>query len=304
MSIVVIGGSNGVHLAEKIAIVGGYNHSQVVVSRFPDGELYVRIPIDVSDKVVIYVNSLQRNPNESLIETFLTIDALRDLGAKKLIAVIPYMSYARQDSRFKPGEAISILTIAKLFRALNIDYIITVDLHLHRISDLSSLFGNRVINITGVRDIARYYYTNYPEFVKNTVVAGPDEEAEQWVRIAADELGGVEYGVMYKTRISADKVIIEPRGVNVKGKSVLLIDDIISTGGTIVEAVKALREQGASEVFVGVVHAILIGDALGKLVSLGLKDLYSTDTILSPITKVSVARTIQKHLEEIIEKIL
>ncbi|MEM4913175.1 MAG: phosphoribosyltransferase family protein, partial [Desulfurococcaceae archaeon] len=113
-----------------------------------------------------------------------------------------------------------------------------------------------------------------------------------------------EYGVMYKTRISADKVIVEARGVNVKGKNVLLVDDIISTGGTIVEAVKALREQGASEVFVGVVHAILAGNALDKLLSLGLRDLYATDTIMSPISKVSVAQTIQKHLEEIIGKMI
>ncbi|MEM1618914.1 MAG: ribose-phosphate diphosphokinase [Desulfurococcaceae archaeon] len=304
MNIVVVGGSNGAHLAEKIASIGGYHYSKVIIDRFPDGELYVRIPIDVSGKIVVYVNSLQKSPNESLIETFLTIDALRDLGAVKLIAVIPYISYARQDYRFKPGEAISIQTIAKLFRAINVDHMVTVDMHLHRISDPSALFGARFVNITGVRDLAKYYYTNYRESVRNTVVVGPDEEAEQWARIAAEELGGVEYGVMYKTRISANKVIVEARGVNVKGKNVLLVDDIISTGGTIVEAVKALREQGASEVFVGVVHAILVGNALDKLLSLGLRDLYATDTIMSPISKVSVAQTIQKHLEEIIGKMI
>lgn len=106
----------------KITSVGEYHCLKIVVGRFPYEEFYVRISIDVSDRIVLYFNSLRKNPNESLIETFLTIDALRDLGANKHIAVIPYMGYAKQNPRFKPGEVVSILTIAKFFRALDVDY--------------------------------------------------------------------------------------------------------------------------------------------------------------------------------------
>ncbi|MEM4953588.1 MAG: ribose-phosphate pyrophosphokinase-like domain-containing protein, partial [Desulfurococcaceae archaeon] len=126
------------------------------------------------------MNSLQRNVNESLVEIVLTIDALKDLGAKEIIAVIPYMSYARQDARFNPGEAVSIQTIAKLFSLLKIDYLITIDMHLHRISDPNRLFNTKFYNITGVKELAKYFKKKYEIRKEETIVVGPDEEAEQW----------------------------------------------------------------------------------------------------------------------------
>ncbi|MEM1695906.1 MAG: ribose-phosphate pyrophosphokinase [Desulfurococcaceae archaeon] len=296
---VVLGGVNGEHIAIELSYTGFYELSSVEVKKFPDGETYVRILTDVNGRDVVYINSLQRNVNEAVVETLLTLDALRDLGAARIIAVIPYMAYARQDYRFNPGEAISIRTLAKLFKSLKVDYLITVDMHLHRISDPRELFGADLRNITGVVELARYFKANYS--LENTVVVGPDEEAEQWARIMSRELGGLEYTVLRKTRISADKVVIETGDVNVAGKNAIIVDDIVSTGGTIVEAVKALRSLGVRDLMVGVVHPILVDTAYIKLLRLKLKDIVGTNTVLSPISKVSVAPAIHRELIKILE---
>jgi ribose-phosphate pyrophosphokinase len=294
----VIGGSNGEHLAIELSQLMGLELVSVEIKKFPDGETYVRILGEVSGRDVVYINSLQRSPNESLIETLLTIDALRDLGAARLIAVIPYMSYARQDSRFNPGEAISVQTIAKLFKSMRLDHLVTVDMHLHRITDPSSLFGANFHNITGVRELAKYIKRNYS--VENTVVIGPDEEAEQWAKIMAEDLGGLEYGVLKKTRLTAEKVTVVAEGLNVQGKNVIIVDDIISTGGTIVEAVNTLRNLGAREIYVTTVHPLLIGNAYARLLRLNLRDLVGTNSVLSPISKVSIAPAIGEKIMEIL----
>ncbi|MEM1713905.1 MAG: ribose-phosphate diphosphokinase [Desulfurococcaceae archaeon] len=296
---IVLGGSNGEHLAVELAELGSLELGDIEVRKFPDGETYVRILANVADRKVIYINSLQRNVNESLVETVLTIDALKDLGAKEIIAVIPYMSYARQDARFNPGEAVSIQTIAKLFSLLKIDYLITIDMHLHRISDPNRLFNTKFYNITGVKELAKYFKKKYEIRKEETIVVGPDEEAEQWAKIMSKEIGDLDYFTLEKTRISAEKVVIDTRGVNVKGKRAVIVDDIISTGGTIIEAVKNLRELGAAEIMVGTVHPLLIGNAYNRLLRLKLKDLVGTNTILSPISRVSVAPAILEALASI-----
>jgi ribose-phosphate pyrophosphokinase len=295
---VVIGGTNGEHLAVELSQLRGYELVSVEVKKFPDGETYVRILGDVSGRDVVYINSLQRGPNEALIETLLTLDALRDLGARTIIAVIPYMSYARQDERFNPGEAISIQTIARLFKSVKSDYIVTIDMHLHRIKDPKSIFGENFYNVTAVGELARYIKKHYD--VSNAVVVGPDEEAEQWVKIMAEELGGLSYGVLKKTRVSAEKVVVEAEGVEVSGCEVIIVDDIISTGGTIVEAVNTLRSLGARGFYVTAVHPILVGNAYARLIGLGPKDLVATNTIVSPISKVSVAPIIGHVVDELL----
>jgi len=288
--VVVLGGTGGEHLAVRIAELLGSELGEIEVKQFPDGETYIRILADVSGKRIVYVNSLQRGPNSLIVETLYTLDTLKDLGAHEVYAVIPYMAYARQDERFNPGEAVSIFSLAKLFRALSIDGIYTVDMHLHRITDPTKLFGAKFHNLTGVRELGKYVKSNYS--LDNAVVIGPDEEAEQWAKIMAEELGGLEYSVLEKKRISAEEVVIEARGIEVSGKNVVLVDDIISTGGTVVESVKALRKLGAREIIVACVHPLLVGRAYPRLLRLGLKDLIGTDTVLSPISKVSVAPAI------------
>lgn len=295
--IIVLGGSAGEHIAIKLAEILGVELGFIEVKKFPDGETYIRIHSDVSGKKVVYVNSLQHGPNELIIETLYTLDTLKDLGAREIHAVIPYMAYARQDERFNPGEAVSILCLAKLFKSLKLDGIYTIDMHLHRITKPEKIFGSKFYNLTGVRELAKYIKEHH-RIDKNTVVIGPDEEAEQWAKIMAEELGGIEYSVLEKRRLTAEEVVIEAKGIDVKNRDIVIVDDIISTGGTIVESVKALRKLGAKDIIVAAVHPILTGRALPRLLRLGLKDLIATDTILSPISKVSVAPAIATVLRE------
>ncbi len=294
--IIVLGGSRGEHLAIELSHILNVKLGDIEVKKFPDGETYIRVHEDVEGRTVIYVNSLQRDPNEAIIETLYTLDTLVDLGAKEVHAVIPYMAYARQDERFNPGEAVSILSLAKLFKALKIKAIYTIDMHLHRITDPTKVFGSNFYNLTGVRELAKYVKKHHK--IENTVVIGPDEEALQWAKIMAEELGGLEYTTLEKKRLSAEEVVIEAKGVDVKEKNVIIVDDIISTGGTIVEAVKALNKLGAKDIIVTCVHPLLVGRALYRLLRLGLKDLVGTNTVLSPISKVSVAPAIAEALRK------
>jgi len=293
--LIILGGSAGEHIAIRLSQILNAELGTIEVKRFPDDETYIRVMNEVSGKKVIYVNSLQRGPNDLIIETLYTIDTLRDLGAAEVHAVIPYMAYARQDSRFNPGEAISIHSLAKLFKALKLDGIYTIDMHLHRITEPEKLFGSKFYNLTGVRELAKYVKKSYD--LRNTVIIGPDEEAEQWAKIMSEELGGIPFSSLRKRRISAEEVIIEAKDVDVSGRNIVIVDDIISTGGTIVEAVKALRKLDAREIVVTTVHAILADRALSKLLRLGLKDLVATDTVLSPISKVSIAPAIAEELK-------
>ena len=295
---VVIAGSNSRHIAYSLAKSLGLEYSFAEVKKFPDGETYVRITSDVKNKTVVYVNSLQPNPNEALIETFLSLDAIKNQGAKKVYAIVPYMSYARQDEMFNPGEAVSVFTVGKLFKALQLDAIYTVDMHLHRIKDPKITFGSVIYNLTGVRELSKYVreHLNY----KDRIVVGPDAEAEQWAKIMGEELG-LPYVTLEKKRLSGSEVKIAEKELDVKGKDVIIVDDIISTGGTIAEAVKLLRNEGAGKIAVTCVHPLLVADAYAKLKELGLEILIGTDTVLSPISYVEVYPVFKQEIEKVID---
>jgi len=293
-NLLILGGRAGEHLAIRIAKTLNAELGEIEVKHFPDNEIYIRIKSDVESKDIIYINSLQRGPNDLIVETIYTLETIKELGARRIIAVIPYMAYARQDDRFNPGEAISIKILAKMFKSIGLDKLYTIDMHLHRITNPKEIFGEGFENLTAIGEIAKYIKQNHS--IENSIVIGPDEESKQWAQIMAKELGGLEYDILVKRRITAEKVVIEPKEVDVSGRNVIIIDDIISTGGTIEEAVKVLRKLNARKLIVACVHPILVGRALPRLLRLNLTDLIGTDTILSPISKVSVAPVIVKAI--------
>ncbi len=296
-STLVLGGSNSRHLAFDVSRAIKADYQPVEVKSFPDGETYIRVPAELEGKDVIYVNSLQPNPNSALIETFLALDAIKKHNARKVIAVIPYMAYARQDEEFNPGEAVSAFTVGRLFQSISVDYIITVDMHLHRITDPKRTFGAFVRNVTGVRELSKYVKGHLD--ISNAVVVGPDEEAEQWASVMAGDLG-LAYFVLKKRRISGTEVEVRGELGDVRGRDAIIVDDIISTGGTIVEAVKLLRGAGAGKVHVLCVHPLLVQEAYHKLREMELETLAGTDTVLSPISVVKVAPAIADELKNII----
>ena len=225
-----------------------------------------------------------------------TLYTLRELGARKLYAIVPYMAYARQDERFKPGEVVSIRVLAELFKTIDLDGLYTFDMHLHRISDPRELFGSRFYNLSAVKAIAEYL-VGRNLVSRDTVVVGPDEEAEQWASRLAGYLGGVEYTVLEKERISDEEVRVTTKtGVSLAGKRVVIVDDIISTGGTMVETINLLKKLGAKEIIVTCIHPVLAGNALYKIMRTNPLDIVCTDTILSPVSKVSIAPLVRDYV--------
>lgn len=294
----IFGGSASEVLAIDIARIMGIAVSKLEIKRFPDGEKYLRVKQDVSGQCVVVIQSTFHRPEEYLFEYLMIADSMRDLGAKKTIAVIPYLAYARQDERFNPGEAVTIQTVAKLLESVGTNELYTVDAHLHRISDISRIFSIPAHNLSAVPLLAEYISKNIE--LHNPVVIGPDEESEQWAAAAAKILG-VDFDILEKRRISAETVEIKTRRLNVKNRDVAVIDDIISTGGTMVETIRVLRQEDAHKIVVGCIHPVLVGNALARLYDSGADVVLGTDSIPSPISRVSLAPTIASALRRVKE---
>lgn len=286
---IVLGGSASIDLARKVAKELNGKHGELEVKRFPDGEKYVRVVDDVKDQDVVVVQSLYRNPDEYIIELLLLVDALRDLGASSITGVVPYLAYARQDARFKPGEAVSSLTIAKLFETVGMTAFMTVDTHLHRLEDVSKVFHIPAHNLSAMPLLGKYAVENLSP--KKPVVVGPDQEAEPWAATVAKELDA-EHTVFHKKRVSSTKVEIDTGDVDFKGRDVIFADDIISTGGTIAESARACMKKGARRIFALCTHPVLADGAIERMKAAGVRKVIGTDTIPSSVSKVSVAPVI------------
>jgi ribose-phosphate pyrophosphokinase len=290
----VVACSNSQGLAARLARILGARLVLVERRVFPDGELYVRIQDEPGAEAIV-VQSMSPRPNDALAELILVAETLRDLGARRVHGVIPYLAYMRQDSRFKPGEAVSAEIMGRLISRLGFDKIVTVDMHLHRIKDPAAILGKGARNLSASGLLAGHISQTYD--LRDPLVIGPDEEAEQWARIAAESINA-EYTVFEKERLGPEEVSLKPRGLrDLDGRDVIVIDDIISTGGTMAGAVAEAYRHGARRVFAAATHAVLAPGALGKIYSAGALDVIATDTIESPVTRVSVAELIAKKFE-------
>jgi ribose-phosphate pyrophosphokinase len=291
----IIGGSSSQDLAVKVAQDLGIKNGKLEIRRFPDGEKYLRVLEDVKKQNIVVIQSVHHTPDELFMEYLLLVDTLKDLGALKVISFFPYFAYARQDERFKPGEALSFKTISGLIEAVGTDEIYTIDMHGHRVIELSDVFKIPAQNLTAVPLLADYVKKTCP--MQRPLVIGPDAEAEQWARIAAERLG-TDYDVFEKKRYGDRQVEVRPRRADAQDREILVVDDIISTGGTIVEALKVLFAQGARTVNVACTHPILAGDALARIREAGAKNVIGTDTVPSPVSYVSVAPLIAEQVRK------
>ncbi len=287
---IIIGFSKSDKLAKSVAKKLKIKYSCLKIKKFPDKETYLKFTTDVKNKNVILFRTLN-NPNEKIIEILFAAYTAKDLGAKKVILAAPYLPYMRQDKRFYFGECISNKVIAKLFKIF--DHIITVDPHLHRIKNLRKLFKNSVaINANSI--ISDYIKNN----IKDAVILGPDAESFQWAEKIARNIG-YKAVVLDKKRYNSENVKIilhDPRVI--KDKNVIIIDDIISTGHTMIETVKQAKKYEAKSISCICIHGIYAENALSKLKKLKAK-VISTDTIISETSKISVADLISKELKKI-----
>ena len=290
MNITVVGGTNSQALAKSVAKRAKASYSELLVDHFPDGELRVRFPDDVKGKHVILINSLLPQPNESLMELVFAVHTAKDLGAKKVTAVAPYLAYMRQDKRFHPGECISAHVMAKLLSCA--DHVIAIDPHLHRIRRLQDIFQTKATSLTADPVFADYIHKTHPR----AIIIGPDEESSQWAKNIADRVGQQSV-ILHKKRYTATKVrtIIHGDPAVFKGRDVVIVDDIISTGNTMIEPIKQLRKFGAKKITCICVHGVFVNNALQRLRKLGV-NVVSTNTIENPAAKIDIASLIASAL--------
>jgi ribose-phosphate pyrophosphokinase len=286
---IIVAGSASGKLAARVAKLLKCPIAKPEVKRFPDGESYVRIDYDFKNEHAIIVQSTCYPQNENLIELFLLLDTAKDLGARRVTAVVPYFGYARQDKRFKPGEAISVRTICKLIERAGADDLLTVDIHEE---EIMANFAIPAYNLSAMAAIGRYLADLD---MHDPVVLAPDQGALRHARRVAAEFMA-DYDYLEKTRITPTKVTVRPKRLNVSKRDVTIVDDIISTGGTVIEAIKMLKKQGAGKIYAACTHPVLVGDALRKILAAGARKVIATDTIEHKTSLVSVAPVIAKAI--------
>lgn len=294
---IVIGGPASNNLDERIAKILGITSIKVYHKLFPDNESYLRLEnVDlVRGEDVIIVQSLYPPQDKHFTELLFLIDLVRDYGAKTVVSVIPYLAYARQDKRFLEGEPISVKTILKSLSAIGVDYLITVDIHNR--DSLKYFKGRGAYDVTAIPVLSDYIREGIG--LENLVILAPDKGALWRARELALRLN-LEYDYLEKFRDRyTGEVKVKPKSINVRGRRVLIIDDIISTGGTIALASRESLCQGAMEVYVACTHALLVGSAIEKLRKANVSKVIATDTIPSPYSIVSVAPVIAEKLRSI-----
>ncbi|QLH75068.1 MAG: ribose-phosphate diphosphokinase [Methanomassiliicoccales archaeon] len=280
----VIGGSASSRLAQDLAQVLNAEYVPAGVKRFPDGECYLRLNKEsIDDEVVIVQNSY---PDTNLVELFLLQDAAISLGAKKVTNVIPYFGYARQDERFNKGEPLSAKVMVDHIQ-LNSDKVILVDIHNINIMDWFD--EAEVANVYAAPAIGRYFKESGID-----LVLAPDEGALKRAGMVAEVLG-CEWDYLIKTRLSGTQVHMSPKNIDAKNKKVLIVDDIISTGGTIAAATEELKKAGARSVFAACTHGLFIGGGLDRLRKY-CDVIVCANTLESEVSVVSVAPEIAKAI--------
>jgi len=249
--------------------------AEVCLHHFPDGESLIRLPPSLPEHVTV-CRSLNQ-PNDKLIELLLCATTARELGAKRLTLVAPYLSYMRQDIANQPGEAVSQRIVGKLLAEL-FDDVLTVDPHLHRISSLAQAIPIRnAISLTAADQIGIFLKQQF----KHALLLGPDRESEQWVKAIASNIG-FDYAIADKNRLGDKQVEMTLPDRDFSNQPVVIVDDMASTGRTLAKAAGLLQARGCRDICVVVTHALFCGDAYTHLLDAGVKTIWSTDSIGHP----------------------
>ena len=269
----ILSGTSNQRLSKDISRILKLKLVNTNIKKFADGEIYIEINENIRGNSVFVIQSTSNPANDNLMELLLVIDALRRSSAKNITAVIPYYGYARQDRKVAPRTSISAKVVANLLTNAGASRIVTVDLHAGQIQ---GFFDMPVDNLFTTPLFAKYIKRKFKN--KKLICVSPD-------------VGGVQRTRGLATKIKADLAIIDKRRPkpgqsqvmniigDVKGKTCIIVDDIIDSGGTIINAVGALKNAGAIDVYVFITHAVLSGDAAQKIKKSKIKKLIITDTI-------------------------
>ncbi|MDE2275431.1 MAG: ribose-phosphate diphosphokinase [Burkholderiales bacterium] len=268
-------------LAVRLAAALGCALSIVERHAFPDGETRLRLPAALPAHVIA-LRGLQ-DPNAKLTELLLAAGGARELGARRLTLVSPYLAYMRQDIAFTPGEVVSQRLLGRLLAA-QFDTVITVDPHLHRVPTLDAVLQRPGgIALSAATLLGGYAAQQVP----GALLVAPDEEAGQWVRAAA-QAHGLAHAVCTKQRQGDREVTVTLPAADVAGRAVVLLDDVASTGRTLAAAARGVLAAGAATVDVAVTHGLFIGDALAQIRAAGVRFVWSSDCVPHATNVVSV----------------
>ena len=278
-------------LAERLAGALGWPLLAVQRHAFPDGETRLRLPPRLPPRVAL-LRGLQQ-PNAKLTELWLAAAGARELGAAQVALVSPYLAYMRQDIAFTPGEVVSQRHLGRLL-AWAFECVVTIDPHLHRVSTLDEVVpGRRGVALSAAPLLGDWLAQQAP----GALLVAPDEEAEQWVAAAA-RARGLDFLVSRKQRLGDREVQVSVPAAEGGGRSVVLLDDVASTGRTLLDAAQALLARGAASVDVAVTHGLFVGDAVERLRAAGVRHLWSTDSVPHPSNCVSVAPLLASALAD------
>lgn len=258
--------------AQRLASAAGIAYADALIHHFPDGESRLRLPESLPEHVVL-CRTLD-HPNSKLLELVLAAATARDLGAKQITLVAPYLCYMRQDMAFQPGEAVSQQIVGTLLSQW-VDALITVDSHLHRVHQLKEAVPvNPAINLAATSVMSDFLGRQMDE----PLLVGPDEESGQWVAAIARDRN-FDYCVAHKERFGDQQVRVTLPDADYRDRHIVLVDDVASTGHTLEQAARELARFQPAGISVLVTHALFVGDAEERLHRAGIGQIWSTDTI-------------------------
>ena len=283
----IIGFKDYAPQTQRLAQALGCDFALAEVHYFPDGESRVTVPSDLPGQVII-CRSLD-NPNQKLVELLLAAGSCRKLGAHHITLVAPYLCYMRQDTAFHPGEAVSQRIIGRFLGQL-FDALVTVDPHLHRTTSLNEVIPDTETRaLSSAEPMGRFL----AEHEANPMLVGPDSESAQWVHALAQR-GKLDYAVAEKERLGDQEVHIQLPAGDYNGREVVLVDDIASSGGTLIEVTRQLKLQGAAAIHCLITHALFSQQTSQRLHAAGIDQIWSSDSITHPTNTVHLA----EHLAE------
>lgn len=286
----------GIRIAQELNIKYFNTESKT----FPDGENYLRINLDneslIEGKEIIIVQSTgpstSRNQNARLLELLMMVDAVKRMGAEKIVVVIPYLAYARQDKIFRPGESKFANVVLCLIDSMRVDELYVIDLHNPKIIEEVQC---KMINIDSMKLLADYIKSLN---VKDIVVVAPDKGAVERSKAFAKHFGEeVPVDYFEKKRDVKTGDITMSGKLSLKNKDVVVSDDIIATGGTMAKAIRLSKKSGANRVFAVATHALLLQNARFKIIKAGADEIIGTDSIDNEVSKVSLAKAIVDYLK-------
>ena len=294
---IIIPGPASVVLGEAIAKELGFEATLLNHRLFPDGETYIRFPEPIQGKTVVLVQTTAPNPDRKLMQLMFMARTAKDMGATRIVAVIPYLAYARQDKRFLEGEALSFDIILGMLESAGVNDTVLIDIHNENaVEALMKKHEMRIHNLTAIYYLAQYMKDNsYQGAYSLSPDLGRSELVEKVSKVMG---GGFAFFMKVRDRYTG-KTTMKVKNLDLDGKDVVIFDDIISSGGTMARAIQGLKDQGAGKVAAVCTHALPVPGANEKLKNAGADKIVATDTVESIYETVSVAKLVADFLKTI-----